>query len=183
MFSGNSKIKNMVCISLMTALLCVLAPLSITLPASPVPFTPGNMIVCITIVLLGMKNGCLSVLLYLLLGFSGVPVFSNFTGGLGKILGPTGGYLLGYLLFALVLGFFAEHFTYRLNYLFLGAFLGMLLLYGFGTLWLSFQLDLTFYAALWVGVFPYIPMDILKITAALRLSTCLRKRLLSAGLL
>ncbi len=183
MSSDNSKIKQMVLVSLMTAIICMLAPISLTLPTSPIPISLGNMVICFTVTILGMKKGSLSVLIYLLLGLAGVPVFSNFTGGVGKLLGPTGGYLIGYLLLALTLGFFVDHYENHIVFHSLGAFLGMLLLYLFGTVWLALQLDLSFTAALWIGVIPYIPLDILKIIVALSIGMHLRKRLLHAGLL
>jgi len=173
----------MVLVSLMTAIICMLAPISLTLPTSPIPISLGNMVICFTVTILGMKKGSLSVLIYLLLGLAGVPVFSNFTGGIGKLLGPTGGYLVGYLFLAMLLGFFMEHFKNRHTTNFLGALFGMLILYLFGTIWLALQLDLNFTAALLVGVAPYIPFDIIKVLLSISIGTHLRKRLLQAGLL
>ena len=173
----------MVLVSLMTAIICMLAPISLTLPTSPIPISLGNMVICFTVTILGMKKGSLSVLIYLLLGLAGVPVFSNFTGGIGKLLGPTGGYLVGYLFLAMLLGFFMEHFKNRHTTNFLGALFGMLILYLFGTIWLALQLDLNFTAARLVGVAPYIPFDIIKILLSISIGTHLRKRLLQAGLL
>ena len=180
--SVNSKIKQMTLIGLMTAVLCILAPIAIPLPISPVPVSLGNMAVCFVVAVLGFKRGTLSVLLYLLLGLAGIPVFSGFTGGIGKLLGPTGGYLIGYLLLALLLGFFVEHFHNRLFTNLCGTLAGMILLYLFGTLWLAFQLDLDFLSALITGVIPYIPLDIIKTIPTVLLGKQLRKRLTQAGL-
>ncbi len=182
MTQRSSKIKQMALISLMTALLCVLAPISLTLPTSPIPVSLGNMAICFTVVLLGMKRGTLSVLLYLLLGLAGLPVFSHFTGGIGKLLGPTGGYLLGYLFLALILGYFTDRFQNRRITNVLGALLGQLYLYLLGTLWLAMQLHLDFMAALFAGVLPYIPADLLKTALALFIGSRIRKRLVQAGL-
>ncbi len=182
MTSGTLKIKQMTLIGLMTAVLCILAPIAFVLPISPVPVSLGSMMVCFVVVILGMKNGFLSVLLYLLLGLVGLPVFSGFTGGVGRLLGPTGGYLVGYLLLALLLGFFVEHFHNRLSGNLCGALAGMILLYLFGTLWLAFQMDLDFVSALFTGVIPYIPLDIIKTILAVLLGRQLRKRLTQAGL-
>lgn len=179
----NSKIKQMTLIGLMTAILCILSPIAIPLPISPIPVSLGNMAVCFVVAVLGLKSGTLSVLLYLLLGLAGLPVFSGFTGGLGKLLGPTGGYLIGYLFLALFFGFVVEHFHNRLFANTFGALSGMLILYLFGTLWLTFQLDLDFVSALWIGVIPYIPMDIVKIIVAIPLGMKLRRRLVKTNLL
>ena len=88
------KTKQMVLIALMTAVTCVLGPLSIPLPFSPVPISLTNFAIFLAIFVLGMKNGTISFIIYLLLGAVGVPVFSSFRGGLQVLAGPTGGYLL-----------------------------------------------------------------------------------------
>lgn len=178
----SSKVKQMAIISLMTAVICVLAPFSLTLPISPVPISLGNMAVCFAVAVLGMKQGVLSVSLYLLLGLVGLPVFSNFTGGIGKLLGPTGGYLIGYLLLALLLGLFMERYNNMLANA-VGAVMGMLLLYLLGTIWLAFQMQLDFRSALWTGVIPYIPIDFIKIALSLIIGSHLRKRLSRTGLI
>ncbi len=183
MTQPGSKVKQMALISLMTAIICVLAPISLTLPTSPVPISLGNMVICFTVVILGMKRGTLSVLLYILLGLAGLPVFSYFTGGIGKLLGPTGGYIIGYLFLAGILGFFTEHFKSKPFFNMLGAFLGMLCLYLFGTIWLMLQLDINLTAALWTGVLPYIPADMIKILTATLLGEHLRKRLIQEDLM
>jgi biotin transport system substrate-specific component len=59
---------------------------------------------------LGMKKGTIAVLLYLLIGLAGVPVFSGFTAGPAKLFGPTGGYLIGFILMALISGYFIDKF-------------------------------------------------------------------------
>ena len=98
----NQKIrtKQMVLIALMTAVTCVLGPLSIPLPFSPVPISLTNFAIFLAIFVLGMKNGTISFIIYLLLGAIGVPVFSSFRGGLQVLAGPTGGYLIGFIFLA-----------------------------------------------------------------------------------
>ena len=82
------KTKQMVLIALMTAVTCVLGPLSIPLPFSPVPISLTNFAIFLAIFVLGMKNGTISFIIYLLLGAVGVPVFSSFRGGLQVLAGP-----------------------------------------------------------------------------------------------
>ena len=108
----NQKIrtKQMVLIALMTAVTCVLGPLSIPLPFSPVPISLTNFAIFLAIFVLGMKSGTISFIIYLLLGAIGVPVFSSFRGGLQVLAGPTGGYLIGFIFLALIMGFALEHF-------------------------------------------------------------------------
>ena len=82
-------------IGVMTAVTCVLAPFS--LPIGPVPISLTNLAIYFSLYVLGTKFGCISYVIYLLIGFIGVPVFSGFTNGPGKLLGPTGGYLIGFI--------------------------------------------------------------------------------------
>ena len=162
---------------LFTALLCILGPLSITLPFSPVPFSLGTLGVLLACLLLKPKGSLLCVCLYLLLGLVGLPVFSGFTGGAGKILGPTGGYLLGYLFLAGVGSLLVNKWKSSMLLQALGLFIGMLCCYFFGTIWLILQTKLDISAALWTGFLPYIPFDIAKILASLALCKEIRKRL------
>ena len=108
------KTKQMVLIALMTAVTCVLGPLSIPLPFSPVPISLTNFAIFLAIFVLGMKSGTISFIIYLLLGAIGVPVFSSFRGGLQVLAGPTGGYLIGFIFLALIMGFALEHFDRKL---------------------------------------------------------------------
>ncbi len=94
----NMKTKEITMIGLMAALTCIAGPLSLPLPFSPVPISLTNLAVYFAVYLLGMKRGTISYCVYLLLGLVGMPVFSAFTSGPAKILGPTGGYLIGFVL-------------------------------------------------------------------------------------
>ena len=175
--------KQMAMIGLMAAVICILGPLSISIPVSPVPISLGLLGVAFAVYMLGMKKGTLSVLIYLLLGLVGLPVFSSFSGGIGKLFGPTGGYLIGYIPMALIVGFFVEKWTSKIWLHLVGLVLGTASCYLLGTLWLSYQAGMSFSAALAAGVIPFIPADIVKILIVLLLGSLLRKRLLKAGLL
>ncbi|MBQ9123926.1 MAG: biotin transporter BioY [Lachnospiraceae bacterium] len=170
--------KNLVLIGLCSALLCVLAPWSITLPISPVPFTLGTLILYVITYILGLRKGLICFLIYLLLGFIGLPVFAGFTSGPSKLLGPTGGYLIGELFLVLILGFFLHQFKYKRSMFLLGMVFGTFLCYFFGTLWLAYINHLSFKVALSVGVLPYLLFDTIKIAFALfwapRIRTTLR---------
>ena len=153
-------------IGLMTAVICILGPLSIPIPVSPVPISLTNFAIYITLYILGMKNGTISCIIYLLLGAVGVPVFSSFSGGLGKLAGPTGGYLIGFIFLALIQGFLMKAFPGKNTAAVIGMILGMAVCYLFGTAWLAIQMGLTFPAALSIGVLPYLPGDGVKIIIA-----------------
>ena len=150
--------------ALMTAVTCILAPLSI--PIGPVPISLTNFAIYLALYLLDWKKGTVSYIIYLLLGLVGLPVFSGFTGGLGKLAGPTGGYLAGFLIMLLIAGLIvhASH-GKRIPSIF-GMILGSAATYLFGTLWLAFQMDLGFMAALSIGVLPYLAGDLIKILIA-----------------
>ena len=175
--------KEMAVTAAMTAVLCILGPWAFQIPISPVPISLCSMGIYFVLYLLGLKLGTISVLLYVLLGVAGLPVFTNFSGGLGKLLGPTGGYIIGYIFLAVICGFFLQKFPGNLLLHILGFILGTLVLYLFGTLWLQFQAHLTFPQALMAGVIPYIPGDIVKLILALTIATPLKVRLQKANLL
>ena len=102
---------------------------------SVVPFTLQTFAVCLIASLLGLRLGLWTVAGYILLGAVGVPVFSGFRGGPGALLGVTGGYIIGFLLTALVTGFAADRYGRRLPVLLVSMALGILLCYIFGTAW------------------------------------------------
>lgn len=164
----NQKIrtKQMVLIALMTAVTCVLGPLSIPLPFSPVPISLTNFAIFLAIFVLGMKNGTISFIIYLLLGAVGVPVFSSFRGGLQVLAGATGGYLIGFIFLALIMGFALDHFDRKLVPTIIGMIIGMVVCYAFGTVWLAKLLSLSFKEGLMMGVIPYLAGDAAKIIIA-----------------
>lgn len=160
------KTKQMVLIALMTAVTCVLGPLSIPLPFSPVPISLTNFAIFLAIFVLGMKNGTISFIIYLLLGAVGVPVFSSFRGGLQVLAGATGGYLIGFIFLALIMGFALDHFDRKLVPTIIGMIIGMVVCYAFGTVWLAKLLSLSFKEGLMMGVIPYLAGDAAKIIIA-----------------
>lgn len=95
----------MTMIALMTAVTCILGPLAIPLPFSPVPISFTNLAVYFSLFVLGANSATVSYLVYLLIGMVGLPVFSGFTGGFAKMAGPTGGYLVGFIFMAWIAGF------------------------------------------------------------------------------
>ena len=161
-------------VALCAAVICVLGPLSIQLPISPVPISLGILGIYLAVYVNGWLWGSVSVLIYLLLGFAGLPVFTGFTGGLAKIAGPTGGYLIGYIPLALVAGFFITKFEKKIPLHILGMILGTLICYALGTAWLAVSMKMTFKAALLAGVIPFIPADAVKMVIAVGLGIPIR---------
>jgi len=167
--------------ALMAAVLCVVAPLSLQI--GPVPISLATFILYLTAMLLGMKMGTVSCLIYLLLGLVGMPVFTGYMGGVGKIIGPTGGYLVGYLPMTLIAGFFVDRFHGKIILSAAGMILGTAVLYALGTAWFVIQAGCTLSYALAVCVVPFLLIDLAKIVLAVLLGTLVRSRLKKASLL
>jgi len=163
--------------ALFAAAICMIAPFSFSIGPIPLSFT--TFIIYLAAGSLNLKQGLLSVLLYIALGAIGLPVFSNFEGGFYKIAGPTGGFIIGYMPLALLTGLFAEHYNRKRLPLIFGMTIGTILLYTCGMIWLMFQLKIPLAAAVSVCVTPFIIGDTLKITLASaaipRLRAALRK--------
>ena len=176
------KTRQLARIALFPALLAILAQIAIPLPFTPVPLTGQFIGIFLAPALLGTRGGALAVLAYLLLGAAGAPVFSMARGGLGMILGPTGGYLLGFLPGVYLAGQILKN----PNSSGLGrtsAAMGacMITTYLIGSLQLKLVMGYTFYQALLVGVLPYLPLDLAKIAFAAALSVRLKSRLIIPG--
>lgn len=145
----------------------------------PLPMIPINLAlfaVNLAGVLLGAKYGTLSVVVYVLLGLVGVPVFNNFSGGAGVLFGKTGGYIIGYIFAALITGLFAKRFKSPVK-LYLAMTLATLTCYAFGTAWFMVINNSTLWLTLTYCVFPFIPGDIIKMLAVVLLSRKLKKPL------
>lgn len=167
--STRSKTLNMIYIALFAVLIAICSWISIP---TTVPFTLQTFGVFVTVGTLGGKRGSLSVLVYLLLGAVGIPVFAGFRGGIGVLLGTTGGYIVGFLLSALVMWGMEKLLGRKTWVLALSMVLGLVVCYAFGTVWF-----MTVYArstgAIGLGtalgwcVFPFVIPDIVKIILAL----------------
>ena len=168
----------MVVTALMAAVTCILAPLSV--PIGPVPISLTNFAIYLSLYLLDWKKGTLSYLIYLLLGLVGLPVFSGFTGGLAKLAGPTGGYIIGFIPMAIISGLVIEKYNNRI-FQFVAMVLGTAVCYVLGTAWFCVIMDVGIAAALGMCVIPFIPGDIAKIILALMVGPVLRNRLRKAG--
>lgn len=106
MDSSQSRLRMLILTALCTAIICILAQITIPLPL--VPITGQTLAIGIVATILGSKYGTLASLLYLILGAVGIPVFSGFSGGLGVIVGPTGGFIFGFIPTAFIIGYYLE---------------------------------------------------------------------------
>ena len=156
-------------VALMAAVTAVAA--QITIPLSPVPSTLQVLAVILSGLLLGVRHGALAQVIYVLVGAVGVPVFTGFTGGLGHVLGPTGGYLLSYPIAAAVAGLAAQTVARasRRRALwagFLWGCAGLAVIYALGAAWLSAVAGLSPAEALATGVLPFVIFDLIKVGLA-----------------
>lgn len=156
----------------------------ISIPAT-VPFTLQTFGVFLAVGVLGGKRGTLAVLVYLLLGMVGLPVFAGFSGGMGCLLGSTGGYIVGFLFSALVMWAMERLLGKKPWVLALSMVLGLIVCYAFGTVWfMQVYAKTTGAIGLWTAlgwcVFPYILPDLVKIVLAMvlckRLAAAIRLR-------
>ncbi len=177
MKTNRPALRNLVYAALMATLISVCA--WITVPVGPVPFTLQTFGIYCALCLLGGAYGTVSVLVYLGLGLIGLPVFSGFSGGAGKLVGPTGGYLIGFIFAALVFWGMTALFGAGPVSSIIGMTLGNLVCYAFGTAWfmLSASSKPSLSAALSLCVLPYIIPDLIKIACAYLFAKALHPRL------
>lgn len=175
--------KKLVMTGAMTAVFCIVAPVSLPLPVSPVPISLTSFVLYMAVFILGQRTAAVCYLLYLLIGMLGLPVFSGFSGGAARLAGPTGGYLVGFILTVLISGWAIEHSGGRLWRNAVGMAVSMLPSYLTGTIWLSFVSGNSFWAAAAQGVLPFLAGDTAKILLAAMTGPAVRKRLKQAGVL
>jgi len=162
--------------ALMVALMCVCAWISI--PFGAQPFTMQTFAVFVAAALLGAKGGLIVVMIYILLGCAGLPVFSAMQGGLGIVLGNTGGYMLGFVFIALIVGIAAQKFSGTWA-LILSMVLGTAVCYAFGTAWYMALYTShgagTLASVLLTCVVPFIIPDVLKMLLAVTVVKRIKK--------
>lgn len=156
-------------IALLAALIAVCSWISIPMT---VPFTLQTMGVFTAVGLLGGKKGTVSVLVYILLGAVGLPVFSGFTGGIGILLGATGGFILGFLLCALLMWFMEALFGKKKAVLLLSMVLGLVACYAAGAGWLMLYLAraskaMSLASVISLYILPFVIPDLVKIAVAM----------------
>lgn len=161
-----NKTAEMTKMALMVAMNCVSAYIIIPLPFSLSPLALQTLIVNLTGYVLNAKQAFMTMLVYLLLGLAGVPVFTGGSAGPGKLFGPTGGYIIGFLFTAVFLAYFrGEKYSFK-RYALLGCVIGIPLIYVFGVVQLKLITGMGWDKAIMTGALPFIPLDIVKCLAA-----------------
>ncbi len=178
---NNNRIKlltDSIYIALFAAVIAICA--QIRLPIGPIPFTLQTLGIFLAGGLLGAKKGTISVLIYILLGAVGVPVFNGFSGGPGVLFGVTGGYIIGFIFTALVVGIASDHGKKKIWILIAAMVVGAILYYAFGTAWyiilMNSQGNATgLWAALSSCVIPFLIPDAAKIAVSVIIINRLNK--------
>ncbi len=169
--------KAIVYIALFSVLITVCSWISIP---TTIPFTLQTFAVFCALLLLGGKNGTISIIIYILLGLIGIPVFSGFKGGIGVLLGVTGGYIAGFVLSGLIFWLITSVFKKNLLTLIVAMILGLIVTYAFGTAWFITVYtknvgSMGLLSALSLCVFPFIIPDLIKIFLALTVANKFKK--------
>ena len=160
--SSQAPVRDMLYTALFSAALCVAAPLSINI--GPIPLSIGTLLIYLASATLDTKKGLMSVILYIMLGAMGLPVFSGFQGGMHKIIGPTGGFIIGYIPLAFITGVFAEISKGKVIVLIVGMVIATVILYTCGVLWFMLQSGTSSSTAIMICVTPFLIGDTIKIT-------------------
>ncbi|MDQ0268414.1 biotin transporter BioY [Cytobacillus purgationiresistens] len=175
------KLRSLILTALFAAIIGIMAQLFIPLPL--VPITGQTLAIGLAATILGSRYGTISVLLYLAIGAAGVPVFAEFSGGVSKLVGPTGGYLIGYIPTVFIMGLYLEKTSFTIKNAMIANTIGMIITLIFGTAWLKIAANLSWTAAFMTGFMPFIIVGLVKAFLASWIGILTRQRLISAKLL
>ena len=171
------KTKDLTKISLCVALLCISSYIIIPLPFSLASITAQTIIINLIGLIMLPKEAFITMFIFILLGACGLPVFSGGTGGIGRLFGPTGGYLLGYLTAAVVISILKGKEVNIKRYLFVTMVVGIPIIYLCGLTTMKIYMKGNLIQLLTASVFPFIPGDILKCILGSYIAVVLNKRL------
>lgn len=157
-------------IALMIAFVSVSSYIIIPLPFTPIAITGQTLVINLIAMVLTPKEALFTTCCYWLLGFVGAPVFSGGTSGPGKMLGPSGGYCVGFIIAAVLIAWLRGKKYNPIRYSLVGVFVGIPALYGIALVWMKLMTDMTWQAAFVASVLPFIPLELVKIAGAVLLA-------------
>lgn len=166
--------------AMMAAVMAAVSPFAV--PIGPISLSLCTLLLYTTPYILGWKRGAAATLVFILLGVAGMPVFTGFQGGIGKVLGPTGGYIAGYIPLVIITGLAIWRFPGNRALQFLGMIAATAVLYTLGTVWFCVQSGSDLQRAIALCVVPFIPGDLIKMVIAMFTGPELRERLVKAGI-
>lgn len=161
------KIYDITICAMFTAILCICS--ATTIPIGPIPISLGIFGILLVSNILSLKRALLSTFIFIFLGIIGLPVFSGFKGGIFVIIGPTGGYIISYLLVSLITNISYQRLSFTkipdFIKVFISSIVGIFICYFFGTLHYMIALSIPCSSAILTCIIPFIPFDILKALA------------------
>jgi len=170
-------LKQMVICAMIAGLLCIIAPLSI--PVGSMPLSLINVIVFVCIFVWGKNNTLIGYIIYLLIGFLGLPVFAGFKAGFSALFGITGGFLIGFIPLISISGFFVEKYNKKIIII-CAMIISEIILYMFGVVWFLIITNISIIEAIIICVLPFVFVDFIKILIAYYLGMIIKKRIDSA---
>ncbi|MGF9821339.1 biotin transporter BioY [Brevibacillus agri] len=177
----NERLRWLLLSAIFAAVTAVLSQLTIPLPL--IPITGQTLAVGLTATILGSRYGTLALLIYVLLGAVGLPVFSEASGGLQVLAGKTGGYIFGFIATAFVTGLFLEKFGFTLKHAVVANVIGMFVTLAFGCVQLKYVLDIPWDKAIAFGATPFLVVGVIKAVLAALIGIKVRERLIASRLL
>ncbi|MCA0150912.1 biotin transporter BioY [Rossellomorea vietnamensis] len=178
---NGEKLRMIIHCAIFAAMTGILAQIEIPLPL--VPISGQTLAVGITATILGSRYGALSLICYAALGAVGVPVFAGFSGGAQVLVGPTGGYIFGFIIAAYFTGLILEKTRFTIPMAMIANTVGMIITLILGTIQLKFVADLGWSQAMAAGVYPFIVVGLIKAFLASWIGITVRKRLVQAKLI
>lgn len=161
-----NRVREITMTGLMVSLLCISAYIAFPIPFTPIMITSQTIIINLIALTMSTKSGVLSIIVFYLIGVIGLPVFSGARSGIGILVGPSGGYFLGFLLAILVISLIKGKSLDLKKYIMLTVFIGMPIIYICGAAWMGYYNGLTFIENIKVSVLPFIPGDVIKCVMA-----------------
>ncbi|WP_182199312.1 biotin transporter BioY [Paraliobacillus salinarum] len=181
MNTSKSKLRAIIICGIFAAITAVLAQVEIPLPL--IPISGQTLAVGLAATIIGSKYSAIAMVCYVLLGAVGLPVFAGFTGGVQILVGPTGGYIFGFIVAAFVTGYILEKTKFNMKMAMVANIVGMIITLIFGTIQLKILLDLTWNQAIISGIYPFIVVGLIKAYLASWIGITVRKRLIQADLI
>ena len=177
MMNDKRKVTDFIYPAMFAALTAVLGLISVPLPFSPVPVSGQSLGIMLAGSILTTRQAAWSVLTFVLIGAVGVPVFSGLTGGLGILIGPRGGYYLGFFIGTFVISLLCRQTSSPWRLALANLIGGIAIVYFFGVLWLSTVTGMSIDKAFMAGALPFIPGDLFKVFLASFIGAAINKRL------
>lgn len=179
---GQAKLQKMTVIALFAAIIGILAQIAIPLPIG-VPITGQTFAIGLTATILGSRYGTFATILYIAIGAVGIPVYAHLTSGFGIIVGPTGGFLIGFIPTVFVIGLYLEKTKFTIVQATIANIIGMFVTLTCGTVWLKFSAELSWTVAFVSGFVPFVVVGFIKAFLAAWAGILIRSRLMQANVL